>query len=248
MSGAEHPASASADAVADTERTPAQPAEPLQPSRAWHVMLDLETLSTAKDAAVFQIAALCFDPDTGETGPAFCEFINQPSGRIDASTVFWWMQQKAAAYVGGKLSVCSAAEPEEDRLQQFAEWFRGLNAVALWSHGATFDIVVLENAYARSEWCAGKPWSYKIERDTRTLYALAYADGKPPAVPTDDTRKHDAAYDCEIQAQQVTLAWRKLRHAEQLADCAADYFEDNDTGSDSLDWALTEYRGTPDPV
>lgn len=241
MSASENPASANADAVADTERDATAQA-PVQ--RAWHVMLDLETLSTAKDAAVFQIAALCFNPETGETGPAFCEFIaaGEVRGHIDPDTVVWWMQQIACASVARRW----AKDGRFSALTGFGEWLGALKVEALWSHGATFDIVVLENQYrARSR---TKPWSYKVERDTRTLYALAYADGKPPAVPLDDTRKHDAAYDCEVQAQQVTLAWQKLKRAEQLADCSADYFEEKDTGSDSLDWALTEYRGTPDPV
>jgi exodeoxyribonuclease VIII len=179
------------------------------PPRPWHVMLDLETLSTRKDAAVFQIAALCFDPETGETGPAFCAFVRpaQVTGHIDAATIAWWMTQKACADVADRWAKSTGHRP----LGDFSEWLASHNVVALWSHGATFDIVVLENAYDRNEWSGGKPWSYRIERDTRTLYALAYADGKPPAVPVDETRKHDAAYDCEVQAQQVTLAWAALK-------------------------------------
>ena len=190
--------------------------------RTWHVMLDLETLSTRKDAAVFQIAALCFDPATGETGPAFCEFIDSSelAGHLDPSTVMWWMQQKASADVS--LRWATNSQPRALVLGEFFGWLRALHVVALWSHGATFDIVVLENQYTSID--QDKPWSYRVERDTRTLYALACADGKPPAVPTDPTRKHDAAYDCEVQAQQVSLAWRALFSlpARELPDSVRD--------------------------
>jgi exodeoxyribonuclease VIII len=183
-------------------------------------MLDLETLSTRKDAAVFQIAALCFDPATGETGPAFNVFV-QPSkvrGHIDVSTVAWWMVQKACADVADRWTRDATNTP----LSQFRDWLGSLRVEALWSHGATFDLVVLENQYTSID--QDKPWSYRVERDTRTLYALAYADGKPPAMPTDPTRKHDAAYDCEVQAQQVSLAWRALFSlpARELPDSVRD--------------------------
>jgi exodeoxyribonuclease VIII len=177
--------------------------------RAWHVMLDLETLSTRKDAAVFQIAALCFDPETGETGTSFCAFIRPGDvrGHLDIGTLAWWMTQQACGDVARRWQ--NAGLRSTEALSDLGEWLSLHDVKALWSHGATFDIVVLENQYTAQG--LTKPWSYRIERDTRTLYALAYADGKAPYVETDDARKHDAAYDCEVQAQQVSIAWRSLR-------------------------------------
>jgi hypothetical protein len=131
---------------------------------------------------------------------------------VDVGTINWWLVQHAAASVARRWH--NEGSRLSDVLCSFAEWLDRVGGAALWSHGATFDIVVLENQYT----AAGrvKPWSYRVERDTRTLYALAYADGKPPYVETDDRRKHDAAYDCEVQAKQVTLAWGVLKRQREI--------------------------------
>jgi exodeoxyribonuclease VIII len=179
-------------------------------------MLDLETLSSRKDAAVFQVAALCFDPETGETGPAFNAFVRPQDvhGHVDVGTVAWWMGQLAAGSVSRRWQNDSCKGLEV--LSDFGEWLAQVNALALWSHGATFDIVVQENQYTARG--LPKPWSYRIERDTRTLYALAYADAKPPAFPGNDAaRVHDAEYDCEVQAWQVTQAWGVLASNRRAA-------------------------------
>lgn len=182
-----------------------------------HIMLDLETLSTRKDAAIIQIAALAFDPVTGEHGPWFNAFIRDPSGHLNVQTIAWWMQQKPAARIGAAVADHNDGDTLNERaaLQAFAEWLGAAPVEALWSHGATFDIVLLENAYARQTPPQPKPWSYRVERDTRTLYALA--PGGMPAVAQDPERTHDAAYDCEVQVQQVVGALRALRQAEDHA-------------------------------
>lgn len=188
-----------------------------------HVMLDLETLSTRKDAAIIQIAALEFDPLTGETGRSFNTFIRNPSGHLDVQTVAWWMQQAQAAAIGAALASPDSCGHDATAVSAFAEWLgndtaRGCKLEALWSHGATFDLVLLENAFNRND--MAKPWSYKVERDTRTLYALA--PGGMPVVPTDPQRKHDARYDCEVQAKQVVAALAAVRYCVERAEALAD--------------------------
>ena len=148
-----------------------------------HIMLDLETLSLRKDAAIIQIAAVAFDPETGELGAAFNAYVRDPSGHVEVQTVAWLMQQAHAPKIGAAIA-SAADEPrddgtypsgatlcEEPALHLFREWFTALDSprgsiAALWSHGATADIVWLENAYSRAFASGRKPWSYKIERDT----------------------------------------------------------------------------------
>jgi len=191
-------------------------------------MLDLETLSIATNPAIIQIAALAFDPLTGETGARFNAYVRNPSGHIDAQTVAWWMQQAHAPKIGAAMarkpapadawaSPVGATLDELKALREFGEWLWGVEerlgceydcAVdALWSHGATFDIVHLASTYTRNG--LDKPWSYKIELDTRTLYA--FAPGGMPAVELDESRQHDAAYDCERQVKQVVGALAAMR-------------------------------------
>lgn len=210
-----------------------------------HIMLDLETLSLRKDAAIIQISAVAFDPETGELGAAFNAYIRDPSGHVDVQTVAWWMQQAHAPKIGAAVASPEAVI-ERGALQAFAAWLQarspstdGVAPIqALWSHGATADIVWLEGAYTRNG--LGKPWSYKIERDTRTLYALA-PGGMPAVVDGGDlARKHDAAYDCEVQVRQVVGALRALRNMSDVVDGAVDYFEEP-SGSDFLDAALVAH-------
>lgn len=171
-----------------------------------NIMLDLETLSTRKDAAIIQLAACVFDPVTGELGDAYNAFIKDSGGAVTLATIGWWMQQAPASKIGAAFTAADALT-ERAALAAFGAWLQAANPEALWSHGAPFDIVVLDMAYARHD--LKKPWSYKIERDTRTLYALA--PGGMPAIAVDPAQVHDARYDCDLQIQQVVAALRTCR-------------------------------------
>ncbi len=190
-----------------------------------HVMVDLETLSTRVDACIIQIAAVAFDPETGELGPRFNAYVNETCligarvGHIDVNTVAFWMSQKVSAAMGAAVGSEDTGLYLSEALGSFAEWLQeevehdGEVALeGLWSHGATFDIPILQDAFERRcpEVCEGKvPWHYRTPRDTRTLFALA--PGGMPRPPKDETREHDARYDCEYQIAQVVEALRNLR-------------------------------------
>lgn len=137
--------------------------------------------SLAADAALIQIAAAAFDPVTGEIGPTFNVFIRDSRGERDALI-------RLAAFI-------SAVAPT------------GV-IEALWCHGGR-DFVWLGSAYVRRGFVNGPPWSYKIERDTRTLYALA--PGGMPEIPEDPARNHDARYDVERQIKSCVGALAALR-------------------------------------
>lgn len=201
-----------------------------------HVMLDLETLSTRTDAAIVQIAAIAFDIETGELGPRFSAYvredavIGQAVGHVDLRTVGWWLQQKQAATLGSALTDEDMYLPLAEALGAFAEWWeQGTDDVeqtcieALWAHGATFDIPILQTAFEVRcpEVYEGKvPWHYRAPRDTRTLFAVA--PGGMPRPPKDETREHDAQYDCEYQIAQVCAAHKALRDQAELAQNAID--------------------------
>lgn len=172
-------------------------------------MLDLETLSTRTDAAIIQIAARAFDPQTGELGAVFDVYVRDSAGHVGVQTVAWWMQRGAAAYNMGAKLIGPDAESERGALRLFTYWLEAHAPAceALWSHGATFDIPLLAAAYGRHG--LGVPWYYRAPRDTRTLYALA--PGGVPALPKDPAREHCAVYDCEYQISQVCAALKALR-------------------------------------
>ena len=183
-----------------------------------HVMLDLETLSTRKNAAIVQIAAIAFDPTTGAHSPAapFNMFVRQQydGAHIDPATVAWWMQQTTAASLGKKIETTGVNIGAA--LLALGEWYANQpDVAAVWSHGATFDIAIVEFH------CAAIglkiPWHYRHPRDTRTLYALA-PGGMPAVQGYGGALTHDALYDCEIQIKQVVGALAALRQQRTQAE------------------------------
>ena len=85
-----------------------------------------------------------------------------------------------------------------DRFHKFA-W----GCDAFWSHGATFDLVIIENIYRQ----LGKPlpWNFWQLRDTRTLFDLGY----DPDMPKNS--KHDALQDAIRQSVGVQNIYSKLK-------------------------------------
>jgi hypothetical protein len=175
------------------------------------VMLDLETLGSGPRAAVVQIGACTFDPETG-TGDAdfppqqrwFFRNIRFRSamryGEADGDTVAWWLQQNDEA----RLGLLSDPIDLPAALSAFAEWWATLGKVnGLWSH-ATFDAVILQSAYdSCTKWC---PWRHRQVRDLRTLQSL-YWPGKRER----DGVHHNALDDAIFQAQLARDSLRTIR-------------------------------------
>jgi exodeoxyribonuclease VIII len=134
-----------------------------------NVMVDLETLGNGSLAAIISIGAVEFDPETGELGREFYMLVDAQSAvdlglEIDASTVMWWMKQDVAA----KAAFKDNGETIRAALEVFANWYP--EDAPVWGNGATFDNVILANAYrlARIE----RPWNYWEDRCYRTLKTL----------------------------------------------------------------------------
>lgn len=170
------------------------------------VMIDLETLSTRPNCVVLTIGAVAFDP----RGEGVTERLDlKPSGdeqialgrHIDPATIEWWGQQSSAAQAEafseeGRVSFRSAIE----QLSRFC-W----NRRAVWSNGATFDVVIIEDCLRQLE--MNRPWAYYAVRDTRTLYEIADVKLRDGGHVT----SHKAVEDAERQALVVQQAYKKLR-------------------------------------
>jgi len=135
-----------------------------------NVMIDLETLGSGNKAAIISIGAVEFDPETKRLGRTFYMTVNAQSSvelglEIDADTVMWWMQQDVKA----KEAFKEKGEPIRAALEEFADWYPD-ERTPLWGNGATFDNVILTNAYR----LAGikQPWRYSADRCYRTLKNL----------------------------------------------------------------------------
>lgn len=165
-----------------------------------NVMIDLETLGTAEDAAIISVGACEFNPMIGEIGRKFYERIDWESamsGRtITADTIKWWMQQED----GVRLEVLAEGKPFQAVLSDFAAWLPA--GCIVWGNGATFDITLLSTAYGKDV-----PWGFRDVRDMRTIKALEAASQDEVDF---DGVAHNALDDAVWQAKYVAIAWGRL--------------------------------------
>lgn len=179
-----------------------------------HLMIDLETLSTAPTAAVTQLGWCLFDPERGEPdlGHSVVHLNVEVQMRegltVDWSTVSWWMTQDEAAR---RLLVSTTDRHYPSaalaRLDEAVDWTR---VSGVWSHGATFDLVILESLYRK----AGRktPWGFRDARDTRTLlWAAERTAGRRVLWPHNPV-KHSAEADAVCQAGAICNAYEMLVH------------------------------------
>lgn len=157
-----------------------------------HVMLDLETMSTAPNAAIVAIGAVC-----GEE--TFYLTINLQSCvdyglHIDANTVCWWLQQCAEA----RKDVATGTYALHHALEVFSSWLSELpeGDTYIWGNGADFDNVILANAYKATG--LDLPWSHRNNRCFRTLKAMY-----PNIKHTFDGIAHNALADAFNQARHL---------------------------------------------
>ena len=182
-----------------------------------HIMLDLETLGKGSHAAIWTIGAVKFDPmhcaetieELMDTTEKFHVRVTMESafarGRADHSTIKWWMQTLQNEPRENILKM-----PQVDLIEAldgFKEWF-GITSESfdgeggkewikddkpVWGNGATFDNVILSNAFAACN--IERPWSYKSDRCYRTFKSLA-----PDVKPIDVGVAHGALDDALAQA------------------------------------------------
>lgn len=133
-----------------------------------NVMVDLETLGTANNSVIISMGAVAFDNE-GNTLSTFYRRIDPQSCvdaglKVDVSTVMWWMKQSDAA----RAAFNEKGVPLQIALEEFYLWFP--EDACLWGNGATFDNVLLTNAYKALG--MKTPWPYWGDRCYRTVKAL----------------------------------------------------------------------------
>lgn len=192
-----------------------------------HMMIDLETLGTHPGAVILSIGACIFDPHAslhGNTGmPVFYCNVSRESCEefgltADPKTEAWWNDQADEAKAGLMQNQLSL----ERALANFVQFWNDTHAKEVWSYGANFDVVLMEEAmrnvaaYYRARAPEGKspsfeivpPWSYKDVRCVRTTLALAGVDlSKMKRVGV----HHNALDDARTQVGAVTAAHSILR-------------------------------------
>jgi hypothetical protein len=174
------------------------------------IMIDMETLDTSPYCVILTIGVVRFDPygegvsQKLELRPTIEDQTEIYNRVINDDTIRWWGEQSKEAQeeaLGdqGRISFRECM----DELYKF-----GWNRRAVWSNGASFDVVVAETAFRQvlSDRPNPIPWPFYTVRDTRTLYEVAGVKLKDGGYAT----THKAVEDAERQAIKVQEAYRKL--------------------------------------
>lgn len=165
-----------------------------------HVMIDLETLGKRGDAVILSIGAVaftkrkCISTFSIDIDPESCEANGLT---IDASTVMWWMKQSEDAR---KALTNPSKRSLHESLTQFEDWFPE-DVHGVWGNGATFDNIILANAFEAVDFV--RPWPYFKDRCYRTVKNLYPAIQESPF----EGIKHNAIAD----------AWHQARHLSKIA-------------------------------
>ncbi len=160
-------------------------------------MLDLETLGNAPGSVIVSIGAVKFGG--GQILDTFYRCIDAESCvrqglRMDTSTVLWWMKQGDEA----RAELNKPAEDLAKVLLAFSQWLDPNTPAEIWGNGATFDNVLLAEAYVA---CGmRRPWKYSNDRCYRTVKAL-----HPHILLSRTGTHHNALDDATSQAQHLML-------------------------------------------
>jgi len=166
------------------------------------VMVDLETLGNGSNAAIISIGAVAFDPASGQITSEFYVNVDPQSCidaglKMDVSTVMWWMKQSDDA----RAAFTKPSVPLALALDMFKGWYP--QGAGMWGNGATFDNVILDNAFKATG--INRPWHFTKDRCYRTLKSLR-PDIKQDRVGT----HHNALDDAKFQALHASKLLRAL--------------------------------------
>lgn len=174
------------------------------------VMIDLETLSTATNAAILTIGAVRFDPHGDEsTNPQMLDFYYKVDLDtcdalgldIDENTINWWARQSTEAK-NEAFGVENRIKLEEVFIE-LAKFCKG--AKRIWSNGASFDVVICETIFKKL--FLPIPWKFWNIRDCRTFYDLGIDPKMPPITA------HNALADAKAQAIAIQNVSRVMKYA-----------------------------------
>ena len=173
------------------------------------VMIDIETLSTKKNAVILTIGAVKFNryeenKDIDAMEKFYCR-INQESCTkigmtIDEDTKKWWNNQSCEAKYEALLNPDRVdINTALDTLKKFLG-----NVKYVWANSPNFDCTILENAFNVCN--IEIPWKFWNLRDCRTIYDL----GKVNLKTITNNNKHDAISDCYSQILCVQKCIKNL--------------------------------------
>jgi hypothetical protein len=166
------------------------------------VMIDIETLSTEKNAAIVSIAAIKFNPWEPMEETCLEIFVDiedckSQGCHVSESTLEWWKKQPEAVYKHNFDSEPRSILKEAcEKLNAFVA-----GCSRYWAQGINFDPVVLESAFAKSE--VQPTWKFWQWRDVRTVQKMG---SYVPSARND----HNPTSDCRNQIGVVKRVFNEL--------------------------------------
>lgn len=175
-----------------------------------HIMVDLETFGTKPGSVIRSLGACAFELEGDKPlEHPFYENIDHHSCldaklTVDRDTELWWQQQSQEA----QDALTRDAKPLKRVLQAFTRFWTTQYGEFIWSHGAGFDIILLEAAYR----VVGltHPWKFYNARDTRTTFHLQGFDPKSVLfVGVKHNALDDATHQVKCIQQALLPPWRQ---------------------------------------
>jgi len=170
-----------------------------------HLMIDLETMGLGAGAPILQIGWALFDLPGNSCRSNVIHTMPGKKILVQFDTLMWWLAQDDAARRAITQVPVKDRVPMERALRQLSDLVFEERIEGVWSHGATFDIPMLEHMYDEHD--IKIPWGYRTTRDTRTILWLA-------GMSRDDiksTVKHSAEADAIAQALAVQEAYTRIK-------------------------------------
>jgi hypothetical protein len=180
-----------------------------------HMMVDIETLSTAPDATVIAIGIALFNPAEGaiDLRRSYLPTLEDQGGTVSPDTFHWWLktnQGLLGKYLAQSTDV-GAPRSWEDISKNLAGLIYDNDVDTIWCNGLDFDLPILAAAFKRTN--TKNPFdafSYKQRRDVRQWKLAAELAGwKRPERPKELTA-HDALADAVWQCREVCSIWSFL--------------------------------------
>tara|TARA_R110000851_G_scaffold275824_1_gene428586 strand:- start:43282 stop:43848 length:567 start_codon:yes stop_codon:yes gene_type:complete len=141
------------------------------------MMVDIETLDTARTSVVIQVAAIVFDMnergDWEEVSALDIALPVEPqvkSGRtVSPSTIAWWLTMDRHEVFSKLIKRGNTSKMSyQDKIQQMKVELGEFGCKEYWFQGPTFDAIILEDLIGDLV-----PWKFYQVRDQRTADSLA---------------------------------------------------------------------------
>ncbi|MBC8427361.1 MAG: 3'-5' exoribonuclease [Proteobacteria bacterium] len=165
-----------------------------------HLMIDTETLDVGSFPVLLSIGAVVFNPYEPNKFIDFERIIDPDSciklgATISFSTIRWWFQQNKEAR--DKIAYAKNTVSIDNVLNDLTKFIKDNKVKKVWSHGANFDAVLIDNYYKALN--METPYIYYNVRDTRTIFDLTQVSKSR----TEPKVKHNALEDARAQANDV---------------------------------------------